>query len=502
MKTDPTLPEDPGLFADIVDATHDAIVVIDERGIIRLVNRATELIFGYASDELVGSNVSLLMRSEEAEAHDGYLAAADSDLRRRIVGRGRQLLGRRRDGSLVPIDLVVSMLPRPGGTRFYIGTIRDLSDRKLAEESLRLGFESSGVGQAMMSPDGRLLRVNGALARSLGYEQGRLIGGDVRAILHPDDVDAAHEWLAAMREGGRLRDGMRLCRHADGRKVWFRVAGAVIRDGKGHHAHCIVQFADVTPLVEAEHRLTMALAAAETASAAKTAFLAHMNHELRTPLNAVIGFAELLIAGLHGVLPPRQRDYVEGIHQAGCRLLAIVDDILDLTRLDDPSMLETQDVDVSGVVRKGLERAAVAEGRADVVVTVTIDQGVTLSGDSAATVRIIANLASNAIKFSSPGGRVAIEASRYDGDAGHGVIIRVRDEGPGMPAGLAADVGRPFETGGGVLSRNHGGAGLGLAIVRRLVMLMGGMISVDTSAGSGTTVVVDLPDRQRVGQVA
>ena len=82
MKTDPTLPEDPGLFADIVDATHDAIVVIDERGIIRLVNRAAELIFGYTPDELVGRNVSLLMRSEEAEAHDGYLAAADSDLRR------------------------------------------------------------------------------------------------------------------------------------------------------------------------------------------------------------------------------------------------------------------------------------------------------------------------------------------------------------------------------------------------------------------------------------
>ena len=492
MQTGTAISHDPALFADIVDATHDAIVVIDDHGIVQFANRATELIFGYSPAELVGQSVNLLMRPEEAAGHDRHLRAADPDIRQRIIGRGRQLTGRRRDGTPVPIDLVVSMLTRSDDVRLYIGTIRDLSDRRLAEESLRLSFESTGVGQAVVGLDGRMLRVNLALARSLGREAAALAGADFRSLIHPDDLAAAERWLAAARVDGRPLDGMRRYIHAEGHVVWFRVAGAVIRDADGNPAHCITQFADVTPLVEAERRLTRALAAAETASAAKSAFLAHMNHELRTPLNAVIGFAELLIEGLHGPLPQRQRDYVTAIHQAGRRLLAIVDDILDLTRLDDPSLLASEAVDLDQIVRQGLDRAAAAEGRPDVTVKVAIAPDAALAGDATVMVRIIANLASNAIKFARPRGQVRIEA--MPGTAG--VVIRVEDDGPGMPDALARDIGRPFETGGGVLSRNHGGAGLGLAIVRRLVTLMGGRIRVETGRLGGAMVIVDLPDRQ------
>ncbi|MEN2990032.1 PAS domain S-box protein [Tistrella sp. BH-R2-4] len=481
------------MFAEIIDATHDAIVVIDAQGIVQFANRATELMFGYSPAELIGSNISRLMRDEEAASHDRYLEDADPNLQRRIIGRGRQLTARRRDGSIIPIDLVVSPLPRTT-IRMYIGTIRDLSDRKLAEESLRLSFESAGVGQAIVGMDGRFLKVNAALARSLGREAGSMTGTHFREVIHPADVTAPENWLAA---GGRISETMEATRryiHADGHTVWFRVASVIIRNRDGDPAHCIAQFADVTALMKTEQRLTGALAAAESASAAKTAFLAHMNHELRTPLNAVIGFAELLLSGLHGPLDPRHCDHVSAILQAGRRLLTIVDDILDLTRLDDPSLLDSQEVDIDQIVAEGLQRAAEAEGRGDVKITVTIAPETTLAGDPAATARIIANLASNAIKFSRPGGQVQIIAESHDDNGRTGVLIRVIDDGIGMPETLARQLGQPFAVGGGVLSRSHGGAGLGLAIVRRLVTLIGGRINFSTAPGQGTEVTVDLPD--------
>lgn len=493
MAIDPSLSPDKALFAEIIDATHDAIVVIDAGGIVQFANRATELMFGYSPAELIGGNISRLMRPDEAASHDRYLLDADPNLQRRIIGRGRQLTALRRDGSIIPIDLVVSPLPR-STTRMYIGTIRDLSDRKLAEESLRLSFESAGVGQAIVGMDGRFLKVNTALARSLGREAGSMTGAHLRDLIHPADLTGPENWLAS---GGRISETMEATRryiHADGRTVWFRVASVIIRNHDGDPAHCIAQFADVTQLVEAEQRLTGALAAAETASAAKTAFLAHMNHELRTPLNAVIGFAELLLSGMHGPMERRHCDHVSAILQAGRRLLTIVDDILDLTRLDDPSLLDRQNVDIDQIVTEALRRAAAAEGRGDVTITVTIAPETTLAGDPAATARIIANLASNAIKFSRKNGEVRIAAERHDEHGRSGVLIRVIDDGIGMSDTLARELGQPFAIGGGVLSRSYGGAGLGLAIVRRLVTLIGGQINFATAPGKGTEVTVDLPD--------
>ncbi|MFD0387948.1 PAS domain S-box protein [Tistrella bauzanensis] len=112
MAMDPSLSPDKALFAEIIDATHDAIVVIDAGGVVQFANRATELMFGYSPAELIGSNISRLMRPEEAASHDRYLLDADPNMQRRIIGRGRQLTARRRDGSIIPIDLVVSPLPR------------------------------------------------------------------------------------------------------------------------------------------------------------------------------------------------------------------------------------------------------------------------------------------------------------------------------------------------------------------------------------------------------
>ncbi|MFD0387950.1 sensor histidine kinase [Tistrella bauzanensis] len=127
-------------------------------------------------------------------------------------------------------------------------------------------------------------------------------------------------------------------------------------------------------------------------------------------------------------------------------------------------------------------------------ITVTIAPETTLAGDPAATARIIANLASNAIKFSRKNGQVRIIAERRDEDGRSGVLIRVIDDGIGMSDTLARELGQPFAIGGGVLSRSYGGAGLGLAIVRRLVTLIGGQINFATAPGQGTEVTVDLPD--------
>jgi len=241
---------------------------------------------------------------------------------------------------------------------------------------------------------------------------------------------------------------------------------------------------------------TVALVRAETASRMKSEFLANMSHELRTPLNAIIGFSDVMRQELLGpVGEPRYREYVGHIHDSGEHLRALVNDVLDLAKIEAGRMaLEESAVELAALLRESLDlvRAQAERGR----VALALDCPAApppLRADGRRLKQALLNLLSNAVKFTPAGGEVRLRARIL---ADGGVEIGVRDTGCGLEAGDIERVQQPFVQVESAQARTHGGTGLGLPLARNLVELHGGSLALASAPGEGTTATITLPARR------
>jgi two-component system cell cycle sensor histidine kinase PleC len=217
-----------------------------------------------------------------------------------------------------------------------------------------------------------------------------------------------------------------------------------------------------------------------------------MSHELRTPLNAVIGYSEVLAGEMFGPMLPRYLEYSKSILAAGQHLLEIINDILDMSRIEAGSYdLEIAEIDLSELTREALRlmRAHAEQKRQDV--RLQIDESLQcVRVDRRAIKQVIINLVGNAIKFTQPGGWIEISASRPPSD---GIEISVRDNGPGIGPDHIPHVFEAFWQGEDARTRKHEGTGLGLYISKKLVEMHGGTIRLESIVGVGTAVTVMLP---------
>ena len=239
---------------------------------------------------------------------------------------------------------------------------------------------------------------------------------------------------------------------------------------------------------------------AEASSRVKSQFLANMSHELRTPLNAIIGFSDLLQNQMFGPLAKQYHDYATIIHESGNHLLNLVSDILDIAKIEAGKfVLNFQAIDLAESVAYCVRLIkSRADERGIRLVTLLPAQGLSFSADQRAFRQILLNLLSNAVKFSRPGGEVEISARI----AGHKLALTVRDHGIGMSENLLSRIGRPFEQAISDPAHAREGTGLGLSLVRSLVLQHGGTLKIESREGSGTAVVCELPLNHAVAAAA
>ncbi|WP_066183964.1 PAS domain-containing sensor histidine kinase [Hoeflea olei] len=230
---------------------------------------------------------------------------------------------------------------------------------------------------------------------------------------------------------------------------------------------------------------------AEAGSRAKSEFLANMSHELRTPLNAIIGFSEVLQARMFGPLgSDKYSEYADDIHNSGIHLLTVINDILDMAKIEAGQMqINREGIDLAPLVEETLRLMAIQAENKGIEVRQQIEPALSLDGDRRAMKQILLNLVSNAVKFTEPGGRILVRARKTS----NAVLLTIEDTGIGIPKALMGRIGQPFEQVQNQFSKSTGGSGLGLAISRSLTELHGGAMKVRSVEGVGTIVSVRIP---------
>ena len=324
---------------------------------------------------------------------------------------------------------------------------------------------------------------------------GNLIGRTRLELAADADSDAEkwREYQALLDRREPFRDFAYAWKNEDGAEGTASISGDPVFDAAGNFQGYRGTGRDITNQVEAEKALREAKQAAEAANLAKSQFLANMSHELRTPLNAILGFSEMIAMGLKGPLSGDYREYGGHINQSGRHLHEVINDILDLAKVDAGKFELRAEAGVDP--RRILEACvtlvhAHAEAGEVRLSTEFGDDLPLLVADPTRLKQILLNLLSNAVKFTPPGGAVALAVRR---EAAGGVLFEVRDTGLGMTPAEIEIALEPFGQIDAGFTRRQEGTGLGLPLARRLAELHGGTLAIDSEKGHGTTVAVRLP---------
>jgi PAS domain S-box-containing protein len=367
---------------------------------------------------------------------------------------------------------------------------REATVRRTAEEELRLtqaAMDRSSEAISLLDRAGRYLNVNDATCRQLGYGREELLGMTVFDIAtQTDPQNWAERWQTHKMQGSSSIEGHRLTK--DGRTIPVDITISHFQYGEDEYLFTVARDASVRRQIELELRTARDLA--EAANQAKSQFLANMSHELRTPLNAIIGFSEVISSALFGPLDARYRDYAQDINGSGHHLLRIINDLLDLSKVE-AGRLELHDTPVAistifETCRRMVSDRAATGGVAFEIRPTDLE----VSADELRLEQVLLNLVTNAVKFTPAGGAVSMSAALEPSGE---IAISVADTGIGIAAEDIPRALQPFGQVDNSLARAHGGTGLGLPLALRLVELHGGTLTIESERGAGTTVTVILP---------
>ena len=358
-------------------------------------------------------------------------------------------------------------------------------------------FDVSEISIVVSDHNRRIVRVNEAFVRILGWSREQVIGEDFIHLISPDEQDVAkanHDRY--IKSGLRTSGEMKMIRQ-DMSIVNALFTTATLELSQRRRFQ-VTTLMDITLRKQMEMSLRVAKEQADAANRAKSVFLANMSHELRTPLNAIIGFSEMMIKETFGALGhPKYGEYLEDVHSSARHLLEIINEVLDMSKIEAGRVeLDEQEINmhdaIDSVVRMMVSRAFGAG--IDINMHVPNDLPM-LYGDGRLVRQILINLVSNAVKFCKRGGKVDVTASMNDDD---GMVVVVKDTGIGIPKNKIRQALEPF---GQVNDSAHAakdiqGTGLGLPLAKAMVELHGGELTLESDLGVGTIVKIMFPSRR------
>jgi len=367
------------------------------------------------------------------------------------------------------------------------------------EASYRAFFDHAVDGIFRTTPGGHYLAVNQALADIYGYPtpEALIIGlTDISAQLYVDPK-RRDEFRALMQAHDVVTNFVSEIYHRSGRRIWISENARAVRDWSGELLCYEGTVEDVTEKFEQDRALRVALRQAEIANKMKAAFLAAMSHELKTPLNAVLGFSEIIRDEVLGPVGVRAyREYAGDIHSSGTRLLSVINDVLDVSRLEGGLLtIEARPENAMDLAESAIKQArGITNDQREIEIDVPADLP-SLHVDPRRLAQALGNLLANALKFTPETGSVRFAVRPQSDGSLH---LLVEDTGIGMAPETIAQALEPFRQLDGSLARRFEGTGLGLSIAKALAELHGGALSVKSAVGEGTTVTITLP-ATRVG---
>jgi PAS domain S-box-containing protein len=480
-------------LAAIVEAAADGILSVARDGTILSWNHGAELLYGYTADEAIGQDVGMLRPPEAEDDISGNV---------RRVWQGEDVAEQEatrltRDGRRIPVSITLFPIRNAHGEIVAISSIsRDLTALRQTQGALRLrdrALDATRNGIVITDPslpDNPIVDVNPAFTELTGYSRAEALGRNCRFLQGPDTDLAAVERLRAALSANRDCFETLLNYSKDGASFWNDLSIAAVRDADGAVTHFIGVISDATDRKQHEIELQIALEAAQAGERAKSQFLAMMSHELRTPLQAVLGYAHFLLHSPSGSLTTEQRDDVNAIQLSAGRMVTLIEQLLDLTRMEAGRLdLAMEPVDLATILDQ--VQQDIAPMLADKALTFAVDLPDALpliQCDPLRLRQILLNLVGNAVKFTNAGA-ITVEVTI----APDGAIIVVRDSGIGIAPEALPLIFEEFRQVDGSLTRRYGGAGLGLAISLRLAQQMHGSITVESEEGVGSAFTLRLP---------